>query len=214
MFGLDLNWKSHLSLRTLCVVLLIVHVLTFVSSYVFYNGDIDIAKEALSDCGASRTKDGDPNTLSMIIFSMGMLICGLISLIISLIYRSWKGLRYRQRLARSMGIASIGYVLIALPADISFMIHCIGLAMVLFSLWYMIRLLLLEIRGRISKLRFWTSHIFLGSSILAYVIECSITLGASSYTQKVAIFGLAVVFFFNINKLCDDRGNNRTRSVN
>lgn len=200
MAEIDPNWKSHLDLRILFIVLLIVHLATFTASYFFYNGEIDIGKEALSDCGAFKTTDGDPNTLSMVIFSMGMVICGLISFLVSRSYRDWKGLRYRQRLIRSMRSASIGYALMAIPNDISEVVHCIGMVVVLFSLWYMIKLLLMELKYSISKRRFWSSHILLGGPIIIYMIESAISLGTSSYSQKIAIMGIAVVFFMTLNE--------------
>jgi hypothetical protein len=201
MLNFDSNWKSHLDLRTLFIVLLIVHIITFVASYAFYNGNIDIAKEALSDCGAVNTRDGEPNIISMVIFSSGMMICAFISALISHSFRNWKGLKYGSKLIRSMRAASVGYAILMFPNDISEVIHGLGLGMVIFSLWYMITLLLRELRERISKMRFWLSHICLGVSIIIYLIECTISLGTCSYTQKVAFFGLAVVFFVTVNEI-------------
>ena len=100
-----------------------------------------------------------------------------------------------------MRAASIGYVITMIPNDISEVVHGMGLVMILFSLWYMITLLLKELRERISIMRFWMSHIILGGCILSYLIECGISFGTSSYTQKVAFLGMAVVFFFTVNKI-------------
>jgi hypothetical protein len=200
-----LNLKPHQELRSLFIVILAIHVLTFALSYIFYNGSIDIVKEAFSDCGAVNTRYGHPNMISFIIFSSGMMVCGFISALISRVFWKWRGLKYRKNMMWSMRSASVGYVILMIPNDIFEVIHCIGMILVLSSLWYMIGILLRELKGKIGMIWFWSSHIILGASIISYFFECIITWGSSSYTQKVAILGLALIFFLNLNKLYSSR---------
>ena len=214
MPGTAITERSVIDLRGWFLVLLGVVIMTFVLSYVFYNGSIDVMKEALSDLGAIETVECDCNTVSQVIFSSGMGVCAFIMAFVSIEYGKWRGLRYGGQMVNISRISSIGFALVLMPTDGVRAIHLVGVFLAVGGLWVLTIYMLHEVRRNTGRISFWVYHLLLDAAVLSYLVEGMIYIGSRTYFQKVAFFFLALIFFISLKKLYDNRSAAVTKSYN
>jgi hypothetical protein len=187
--------------RKISVFLLFTLISTFVLSFIFYRGTIDIGREALSDMGSCCSISGESNHVSTFIFSSGMMVSAILSAFIYRSLHSWRGLKRKKWILNLMKGTSFGFALLMMPNDAILAVHLAGLGLLMVSLWGIIVLLLDEIKGFEPRWKIVGCHILLHASVLSYLVECLLTLGGSSYFQKVAFISLAIIFLMTLNGL-------------
>lgn len=165
--------------------LIYVTVLVFILGILTYGQDFSFREHAMSHLGRIRTQDGNPNTLSLFIYGTCMLLCALISFRLSNLAED----NISHYLFR---VTAAGYILLIAPCDILNIIHSIGGAMVIGSLWLVAVIQLHYLMRYTNKARIYFYHLILQGTILPYAFLYAFGSPLCPLVQKFALAGLII----------------------
>jgi hypothetical protein len=203
------NWRFQ-TFHLICCAFLVM-TLTFLLSHQFYRGTFDIVYMPFSYLGDSHTVDeGNPNFVSMVIFSVGCSLSGILMFIFSFNMRNRSDLKY-SRPIRFLGLlAGIGFQLMILPDNIGYFIHDLGTILSLGGIWVITSLLMLEMRSRIPLNILVTMNVILHSTMFVYTFLAAIDSPVKNLFQKAGLVGLFIVSAWAIRTHSIDSGNLKT----
>lgn len=177
-------------------------ILTLTASAFFYGEPFDAWNYALSWLGGIRTINGFPNTFGMLVFSMGMIMSGIVMLKLG---GSCKpdavngGSRLKAVLCYT---AAAGFLIIIFPWDVFDPIHMSGSALMFGSLWGIANISLLKkklaesvgqsvsiVRIRIGR---FILFLVLNGSVIAYAVGYVLNSAVKQPLQKFAVVGLSL----------------------
>ncbi len=165
--------------------LIYVTLVVFILGVLTYGQPFSFKEHAISHFGRIRTQDGSPNTLSLLIYGTGMLISTLICFKLSrLTEHNTSNILLR--------IAATGYILLIVPCDILNIIHSVGGAMVIGSLWLLIVIQIHELIKQSNKIKAYLYHLLLQGTVLPYAFLYAIGSPLCPLVQKFAILGLMI----------------------
>ena len=122
--------KIQTILRLLVWSITVVLILTITLAWWKYPESYEFFQESISSLGGYLSTTGSVNTISSLIFSIGVILCGVIAFIIAMIYFFKKELFFNTGKAIIALFIAIGTIGIAIPRDHEGMIlfHAIGAA--------------------------------------------------------------------------------------
>jgi hypothetical protein len=168
--------------------------ITFLVSYQFYTGFFDIVYMPFSYLGDSITvAEGNPNTVSLILFSTGCLISGILMFLFSSRIGSETHLKNSFYIRFIGFISGMGFILMIIPDNIGFFIHDLGAILSLGGIWTITSILILEVRERTPVPILIIMNLILHSTMLAYTVLATIDLPVKNLFQKFGLIGLFVV---------------------
>lgn len=144
---------------------------------------------AFSHLGGVRTRSGNPNLLSWMLFSAGMLSCGILCLAMGSLKNELLHLLFR--------ICGIGYMIMLVPYDVSNPVHAVGAALVIGALWFYCVIVLNNLHSGIPRPRWWGYQALLHGTVLPYALLYVLNSSYERAVQKLAIAGLIIVMKFS-----------------
>lgn len=170
-----------------------INLLTFILGIITYGDKYLFREYAFSYLGGIRTINGNPNTTSFLIFSLGMISCGVICFYISRLLNGENGLELEKTKHYLFQACCVGYFIMLMPHDISNNIHVVGAAIVFAALWFFTVLILKELKQKGEVLKFYIYHFMLQGTVIPYAFLCFINSPLQQHIQKYAVFGLILV---------------------
>ncbi len=186
-------YRRFETLHLLCYAFLVMAV-TFLISFHFYTGYFDIIYMPFSYLGDSITvKEGNPNTISLVLFSIGCCLSGILMFIFANRIGNEPGLKYSYYLKFLGFISGMGFILMIIPDNIGFFIHDLGAILSLGGIWVITSVLMLEVRHRTSTLLMIIMNLILHSTMTTYAILATIDVPIKNLFQKFGLVGLFIV---------------------
>lgn len=100
--------------------------------------------------GDSHTVDeNNPNFVSMVIFSVGCSLSGILMFIFSFKMRNRSDLKYSSPIPFTGLLVGVGFQLMLVPDNIGYFIHTLGTILSLGGTWIITSLLMLEMKRRV-----------------------------------------------------------------
>jgi len=166
--------------------LLWVTVLVYILGMITYGDSFTFWDKAYSHIGSIRTVSGNPNTLSLLIFGLGMLLS------------SWICIRSSNILPGQLNhyffrLCGVGYLLLIVPCDLINLVHSIGGALVFGTLWLFTTLHLKKLYHHVHRYKIYLYHFILQGTVLPYAFLYAIRSPAQQSVQKLALFGLMLI---------------------
>jgi len=172
-------------LNRLSSYLIYVTLLVIILGMLTYGQTFSFKEHAFSHFGRIRTQDGSSNTLSLLFYGTGMIISAIICFKLSnLTEHNTSNLLLR--------VAAAGYILLIVPCDILNIIHSIGGAMVIGSMWLLTVIQIHELIKQPNKIRAYLYHLLLQGTVLPYAFFYAIGSPLCPVVQKFAILGLMI----------------------
>ena len=165
----------------------------FISGILTYPEKFHFREDALSYLGEIYLKNGKPNIYSFIIFAAGMIGCSLLSFSISHDTAGYKPHIFFK-------IAGVGFALLAVPGDISNLVHSLGGAISVGSLWFFSALSLNDLYKKSKSLRILLYQLILQGSVLPYAFLYFAISPYRQYAQKFAVIGLMIILTVTIRE--------------
>lgn len=165
--------------------LLYVTLLVFILGMITYGQPFSFTEHALSHFGRLHTQDGSNNTISLIIYGTGMILSSLICYRLS-------GMIEDSISHYLLMITAAGYILLIVPCDTINIIHSIGGAMVIGSLWMLAVIQFHEILKYRQTKRVYLYHLLLQGSVLPYAFLYAFGSPLCPLVQKFALAGLMI----------------------
>lgn len=165
--------------------LMYVTLLVFILGMLTYGQDFSFLEHAFSHFGRLRTQNGNPNTLAMFIFGIGMILSSLICIKLSKLTED-----STSRLLFS--ISAAGYLLLIVPCDLLNTIHAFGGALVIGSLWLLAVIKLHELIQQANRLRYYLYHLLLQGTVLPYAFLYAFDSPLCPLAQKFTLAGLII----------------------
>ncbi len=185
-------WRFE-TLHILCYVFLVMAV-TFLISFHFYTGYFDIVYMPFSYLGDSFTvNEGNPNTISLVLFSIGCCLSGILMFIFANRVGNVPGLKYSYYLKFVAFISGMGFILMIIPDNIGFFIHDLGAILGLGGIWTITSVLIFEVRHRTPIYLMIIMNLILHSTMATYTILATIDVPIKNFFQKVGLIGLLLV---------------------
>jgi hypothetical membrane protein len=173
--------------------LLSLNILVFILGMLTYGERYQFWEDALSYLGGIKTLAGDPNILSWLIFTFGMILSGILCLYIWFLLNREDEMEHSKFKGYLFLICGIGYFIMIMPHDINNSIHVIGTALVFGMLWLYAVILLIELNHRIEQYKILLFHLFLQGTVLPYAFLYFIDSPIQVQSQKFAVIGLMLV---------------------
>ncbi|MFO7852380.1 MAG: hypothetical protein ACQERS_13630 [Bacteroidota bacterium] len=165
--------------------LIYVTIVVFILGMLTYGQPFSFKEHAISHFGRIRTQDGSPNTLSLFIYGIGMIMSSLICFRLS-------NLSEDNTSHNLFRLAAIGYILLIVPCDILHKIHSIGGALVIGSLWLLTVILLHDLFRYSNRVRIYLFHLILQGTVLPYAFLYAFGSPLCPLVQKFAVAGLII----------------------
>lgn len=188
---------ERVSIERLCNyfnILLYSNVATILLSILLFAEDFSFWKHAVSDLGTTVLEDGKTNYKSAFIFSVGMILCGIVCV---QIYKALYAFSIRQKKLKIvlLKFTSLGYFVIVTPYNISNIIHSLGASLVFGSLYLLAVVLLLEVKDQGKKAKFVFYQVLLQATVIPYAVLFFLYLPARQSAQKFAVAGLILSLY-------------------
>ncbi len=161
-------------------------IFTFVSGILAYRGNFSIWKDALSYLGNINTLRETSNFLSFTIFVVGMIGSAMLCFRISNDLKYHKGQMY-------FTMAGIGFILLTIPSDLINILHSLGGALVVGSLWFFSLMSLNDLYKKTAKFKIILYHIILHGTVLPYAFLYFAGIPLRQAAQKFAVLGLLLI---------------------
>ncbi len=166
----QISWLAAMNLSTLAV-----GVFAYGDRFTFW-------EHAFSHLGGIHTISGNPNLLSCLLFSTGMISCGILCLYMGSV---------QDRLFKYLfRICGVGYFVMLTPWDINNTVHAAGAAVVFGTLWFFTVVVLRDLYKRIKKARWRLYQLLLQGTVLPYAFLYAIDSPLKQGFQKFAVLGL------------------------
>lgn len=194
---MQINFFENLSARKLLLLLIFTNLFLIGLALFFYNSRFDLINYPFSYAGDVLTQDGFKNAISSRIYSLDMLISGLIMFLLVKFHTKTPKIYL---MALSL-VGGIGFLIASFaPDDTRHIFHVAGSAMVVASFWFMAMVQLFNIKDKIKGSVFVGMHLILQIPILAYAFTYFLNIDPLSYQlQKLAFLALAIVLIFSVN---------------
>jgi len=191
------SFLDNLSVYKLWLCLILVNIILIGLALSFYNSRFDIINYPFSYAGGVFTQDGLKNTISSRIYSLDMLVSGLIMLLMARV-RVKSPKIYEMSLSI---IGGVGFIIASLaPDDTRHIFHVIGSAMAVASLWLLAIIQIGKIKDSIGLGKFIVMQVILQVPIFAYAITYFLDIDPLAHQlQKLALLGLITVLLFSAN---------------
>lgn len=159
---------------------------------IFYNGQFLFWQYPLSTAGTSVSESGQLNLISMIFFSLSMLVSSILMFRLSKIYAQQKNI-----IAKNLSyISSLGFFLVAIFQDnTNHFLHLAGVFVALASLWLIIFLQLFNDKNKFNPKNFYLLEFVLNFPLLVYALVYLLHASPIAYNlQKLAISSICLVW--------------------
>ena len=175
--------------------------ITYILAAAFYADPFYFWQHALSELGTTVSLLGTPNPTSSIILTVGMFINGRLLLETARFY--WKNPSYTSSRSKSwlLYIASLGSFITIFPNNLFHVIHSIGSALMIGSIFFMDLLILKDQHSAEQSFPVYLVVGFLWLSVLAYAATFFAGLEIKQVTQKICVISLLVVFYQESSKV-------------
>ena len=190
----ELRLFEHLNKKITYLLSLIIFIFLF--GALIYADEFDFWEDALSYIGNIYPVGGNSNLLSFLVLFFGMILCSFLSFKIS---QDMKGYRENYYFKAS----GIGFMLLAVPSDLINVIHTIGGAVAVGSLWLFTVITLNNLFSKISKIRVLLYHLILQGTVLPYAFLYFSGSPVRQAAQKFAIAGLIIILKLSIKETYD-----------
>lgn len=159
----------------------------------FYAEPFHFWQNAFSDLGNLVTPLGLPNTVSRLIFSLGMIAESFIMLAVRAQYSG--GLAFRNHRIKSWLalLGAVGFLVSILPNDRFHGIHSFGVGSVVASLYFFALLFHLELRTYIPARQFFLDITLLQLAVFPYAVSFFADWASKQSYQKICIMGVFYV---------------------
>ncbi len=176
--------------------LVAINVILVALAIIFYSGSGSDINEYFSYIGKLKTAEGTQNIISMSIFSLEMIISGLILLLFSKRYHDKNHTPNSDIKSFCCLIAGIGFLMVGFfPDDIGHATHVMGIYLAVGFLWVLATNYLYESRKVIKPFLYYILQIPLQIAIFSYAFIYFLNMNPVSYVmQKIAIAWLCIVF--------------------
>jgi hypothetical membrane protein len=173
------------------LVLLVFNVVVTRIAMKLYGEPFVVLQHALSDLGATVTRNGFPNPRSPYVFVPQMVVSGLMTLRYATLVAQREGDPRAPRV-RLLYLCSIGFFLMPAPHDlpVAHYIHMVGGGFIFFSLWMLTMIYLVEARRRGRALAFWVGMTILQATVLSYAFFFAIDHPQKQTAQGFGLVGL------------------------
>ncbi len=190
---MDIPRIINRNISSLFSMLIILFIGTFSLGILLYGETFSFWNSAFSDLGSTVTPGGVSNSLSSIIFIIGMLISSFVFFKISQQFKTDPDiLHYRQKQQLSL-TGGIGCFIFICPYNINDDIHMIGAALMVASIWAIGTLLLIEARKFVQKEKVLLLQTILQGTVLTYAFTYFADMAVRDIAQKFAVLGLIIV---------------------
>ena len=179
-----------LKINKFLTYLLSLNILVFTLGMITYGERYQFWEDALSYLGGTKTLAGNPNILSWLIFSFGMILSGILCLYIWFLLNGVDEMEHSKFKRYLFLVCGIGYFIMIMPHDINNSIHVIGAAIVFGMLWLYTVILLRELNHRIEHYKILIFHLILQGTVLPYAFLYFIDSPVQVQCQKFAVAGL------------------------
>lgn len=191
----DVFISAHLKLSRTFRYIVIDITLTYILAAVFYADPFHFWQHALSELGTTITLLGTPNLASSIIITIGMFINGRLLLEVAHLYRDNPQYAKSGVLSILFYTASLGSVIIIFPNNRFHVIHSIGSALLIGSVFFIDLLLLREQHAFQKSLAIQLVIGILWITALAYAVTYAAGLEITQAIQKICVINLLLVFY-------------------
>ncbi len=180
------------SISGLFIALLIALLITLGLAVLFYAEPFIFMQHAFSDLASTTSKHGLPNSISMTIYALGMLIGGSIMLRIAAIYARSPNLSHPVIKSRLAWLASIGFIVSIYPNDLNHTLHSIGVGVVLGALYFFTTIFHFELKDEISTRAFVFNMTLLQAAVFSYAAAFFLNTAAKQSLQKFCLLGVMI----------------------
>lgn len=177
-------------ISTLFFALVVVLLLTLGLAVLFYAEPFRFWQHAFSDLGSTVSKQGLPNSISMVLYALGMVFEAGIMFRISLQYARSKKLSYASIKSILALLASAGFLVSVLPNDRYHTLHSIGVGAILGALYFFTMIFHFELRHKISRPAFIFNLSLLQCVVFSYAVAFFLDTDAKQGLQKLCLLGI------------------------
>lgn len=186
--------KAYTLLNRKINYLLSLILLVFILGLITYSEKFDFRADPLSVLGEIYPQKTNSNMLAFGIFLAGMLLCSLLSFSISQELKDFYG-------HNLFKIAGTGFFLLAFPSNHFNLLHSLGGALTVGSLWWFCVTILNDLFKRSGKIKIIIYHILLQGTVLPYAFLYFAGVSGRQAAQKFAVLGLILVLKFTTSEL-------------
>jgi hypothetical protein len=170
-------------------------VVSFGCAMIVYAEPFHFFEYALSDLGTSRTVNGFPNQWSYAFFALGMLSGAMCSAELARRYRHTSPEPNRKAKLLFSELATIGYLIAIVPHDLLHIVHSVGAAFMVGSLWMLTNLYLVDLAHDGHRRFTIACHVVLHVAVLIYAALYAGASPLQKVAQKPAVAALIFVLF-------------------
>lgn len=160
---------------------------------VFYGEPFLFWQHAFSDLGNTVTRQGQPNVVPRLIFSLGMIVESFVMLSIRAQYSgelSFRNQRIKSWLAL---LGAVGFLVAIVPNDHFHAIHSVGVGLVVGVLYFFAMFFHFELKGVLSKWQFYADIVLLQIAVFPYAVSFFADWASKQSYQKICIMGVFYV---------------------
>lgn len=191
--------NKNQSFFKLFLALIVINVILLTLAIKLYNGDFNGVINPFSAAGDYWTLAGEKNTLSMYLYSLDMVINGIVLLVFA--YKFYKQNGDSAGITKPLlcVLAGCGFIISGLaPDDIRHSFHVLGSSMAIASLWAIATNYIYQSRKRLSPAAYYLLQAVLQVPILAYAATYFSGIDPLSYIiQKYALAGLCIGLLYS-----------------
>lgn len=199
------NKSEKLSVFDYFLLITITNIVLVSFAIYFYGDKFLFWQYPFSYAGGVMTFTKLPNSLSMYIYSLDMIISGMI--ILALSYEFYKKSKEHKSLFKTMlcFLAGGGFLIAGFsPDDTRHNFHVLGSALFVATLWILTTNYLFEIKEDLTKFRYYTFQLVLQIPIFAYAGLYFFNIDpASEILQKFALLGLGYTLLYSTNYITE-----------
>jgi len=165
---------------------------TLLISWLLYDS-FDFWDEPFSNFGSTVNRQGNSNALVMLLYSTGMILCGVFMFLVGKEFKSNHDISYRRAKYLLSMITGTGFIISIYPHNINNFIHSIGSALMTAGLFFLTNVFFYEVR---EIMKFWEYLIYIAlfvSTILIYAFLYMINSPAKQVAQKFAFISLIII---------------------
>ena len=195
-YNLIMKVFSKLSPYNCIWLLFIVNIIFIGLAIYFYNGHFLFWEYPLSYAGMVKTYDGAPNIIASRIYSVGMILSGLIAwaLANNLDRRKIKSKGASNRLL--FYVCGLGFIIAGFsPDDTRHIFHVIGSALFVATLWIITTNYLFKLRDTLGRRQYLILQITLQVPIFTYAITYFSDMPIQSLIQKFTMIGIIILLY-------------------
>ena len=167
--------------------------ITFGLAITFYGEPFLFWEHALSDLGCTVTRQGNPNVIPRLIFTLGMLDESFVMLSIWAQYSAEELYRNQapKRVLALLGAA--GFLVSILPNDRYHVIHSVGVGSSVAALYFFSMLYHFELKEHLSSWQFYLDVALLQIAVFSYAVSFFADWASKQSYQKICIMGVFYV---------------------